>query len=78
MASTTLYFNKASQHEAISLVCQTLSLPSSSKAIKNHNIKDVVFVSIDFENVEKLIQDPDEPFLKTQSKSRTTLGLPAS
>ncbi|KUJ18638.1 uncharacterized protein LY89DRAFT_780673 [Mollisia scopiformis] len=64
--STTQHLYKGSQYEAISLVRQALGLPSSKISDKKYNVKDAVFVSIDFENVQKLIQDPDEPYLKTQ------------
>lgn len=66
MAPVTRYHQRSSQHEALSLIRQSLGLPSLSSSDETYNVKDAIIISIDFENVEKLIIDPYEPYLKAQ------------
>jgi hypothetical protein len=66
MAPITPYLQKLPQHEALSLIRQSLGLPPLSSSDETYNVKDAIIISIDFENVERLVADPDEPYLKTQ------------
>lgn len=62
MANQTRHLHTSTQrHDAISFLRQNFNLWDDI-----HHVRDAVFISIDFENVQNLKKTPTKPRLKTQ------------
>lgn len=68
MASQTRHLHIGAQNNTISFIQQNLNLPLCNIYDEILDVKDAVFISIDFENVHKFKENPYKPGLKTQMR----------